>query len=126
MRVWWGMEPYQRQQFDYLLLTATERFVDRVVQRCAGHQPALDRLRADPQGEGIWLDSFVGALFQDFLLDNPAGACFVLQALARRRVRPPDPGPVEVMLQQMAVGAFAELLRLKAEESIEQQLSYQG
>jgi hypothetical protein len=120
------MEPYQRQQFDFLLLTATERFVDRIVQRCAGYQTALDRLRADPQDEGIWLDAFVGALFQDFLLDNPAGSCFVLQALARRRVIPPTPGPVEVMLQQMAVRAFADLLRLKAEEAIEQQLSYIG
>lgn len=118
------MEAYQRQQFDYLLLTATERFAERIVQRCAGHQQALQRLRADPQGEGVWLDTFVGAVFQDFLLDNPAGACFVLQALARRQIGAPTAGTVEAMLQQMAVRAFADLLQLKTEEAIEQQLSY--
>jgi hypothetical protein len=118
------MEAYQRQQFDFLLLTAAERFVERIVQRNDGHERALERLRADPQGEGIWLDQFVDAIFQDFLLDNPAGACFILQALPRRKLAPPEPGTVEQILQSLARRAFADLLALKVEEALEQQVGY--
>lgn len=113
------MELHQRQQFDFLLLTAAERFAERIVQRNEGPDKALLRLRADPQGEGIWLDAFVQALFQDFLLDNPAGACFVLQALARRSVPPPPTGSIEAMLGSMARRAFADLLAAKTEEMLE-------
>jgi hypothetical protein len=120
------MESYQRQQFDFLLLTVVDRFTERLVQRNEGHANALARLRADPQGEGVWLDAFVQAVFQDFLLDNPAGACFVLQALARRRISTPDAGSVETMLSAMARRAFADLLAVKTEEMLEQQASYEG
>jgi hypothetical protein len=118
------MEAYLRQQFNFLLITATERFVERIVQRSGGLEAALTRLRVDPQGGAIWLDEFVRALFQDFLLDNVAGACFVLQALARRQVDPPPPGRIEVILQQLALRTFADLLAVKAEEALEQQSSF--
>ena len=118
------MEPYQRQQFDFLLMTAVERYVERLVQRNEGGEAALARLRADPQGEGVWLDQFAQAIFRDFLLDNPAGACFVLQAMPRRRAPPPDAGPIEAMLQQLALRAFADLLGAKTEEALEQQVAY--
>ncbi|NWG21728.1 MAG: hypothetical protein HXY39_15590 [Chloroflexi bacterium] len=114
------MEAYQRQQFDLLLALAVERFVERLVQRNQGAGPALARLRADPQGEGVWLDQFVAAIFRDFLLDTPGGACFVLQALARRRLAAPEAGAVETMLQQMAHRAFADLLAAKSIEMLEQ------
>ncbi len=113
------MEAYQRQQFDFLLLTAVERFAERLVQRNGGAELALQRLRSDPQGEGIWLDQFTQAIFRDFLLDNPAGACFVLQALPRRQVAPPEGGTVEAMLQQLALRAFADLLGAKTIEALE-------
>jgi hypothetical protein len=45
------MELYQRQQFDLLIMMAVDRFVERIVQRCAGAETALARLRSDPQGE---------------------------------------------------------------------------
>ncbi|WP_322512847.1 hypothetical protein [Chloroflexus sp.] len=118
------MESYQRQQFDLLLMMATERFVERIVERCAGPEAALARLRADPNGEGIWLDRFVAAIFQDFLLDNPAGACFVLQALSGRTVPAPPAGKIEAMLQTMARQAFAGLLLMRTEEALEQMIGY--
>ncbi len=113
------MEAYQRQQFDLLLGIAVERFVERITQRCGGYEGALTQLRADPQGEGVWLDEFVQAFLRDFLLDNPAGACFVLQALERRRIAAPQPGTIGTMLGQMALRAFADLLAVKTEEMLE-------
>ncbi len=113
------MEAYQRQQFDFVLGIAIERFVDRIIHRCGSHEAALTRLRADPQGEGVWLDAFVQAFMRDVLLDNPAGACFVLQALERRQIAAPQPGTVGTMLEQMALRAFADLLAAKAEEALE-------
>ena len=118
------MEAYQRQQFDFLLMTAADRLVERITQRCGGPEPALERLRASPQGEGIWLDQFAQAIFRDFLLDSPAGACFVLQALSRRPAAAPAAGTIEAMLSQLALRAFADLLAAKAEELLEQQAGY--
>jgi hypothetical protein len=118
------VEAYQRQQFDFLLVTAAERFVERIVQRNEGAANALERLRANPQGEGIWLDAFVQAIFQDFLLDNLAGACFILQALARKSTPAPPVGTIEAMLISMARRAFADLLARKTEELLEQQIGY--
>jgi hypothetical protein len=120
------MEAYQRQQFDFLLFTAADRFVERIVQRNDGYENALARLRENPQGEGIWIDEFVQAIFQDFLLDNPAGACFVLQALHRRTVPAMPAGTVESTLNSMARRAFADLLQSKVEEALEQQSGYGG
>ena len=80
------MQLHERQQFDFLLLTAAERYVERLTQRNEGAVNALQRLKADPNGEGVWLDEFVNAIFQDFLLENAAGACFILQALGKRKI----------------------------------------
>ncbi|MEF3274990.1 MAG: hypothetical protein K6356_11455 [Chloroflexus sp.] len=120
------MELYQRQQFDLLLMMAVERFAERISERCAGPAIALERLRTDPQGDGIWLDRFVAAIFQDFLLDNPAGACFVLQALADRPLPTPalPADSIGVMLQTMARRAFADLLVMRTEEVLEQMIGY--
>ena len=119
------MDAHQRQQFDFLLAMAVERFGERLIQRNEGAANALDRLRADRNGEGIWLDQFVDALFEDFLLDNPAGACFILQALHRRSVALPEAeGTVEAILNSMARQAFADLLARKMEEALEQTVAY--
>ena len=122
------MELHQRQQFDFLLMTAAERFVDRLIQRNQGPAQALERLREQPNGPGVWLDDFVDALFQDFLLDNPAGACFVLQALAKRRLSDPLPqaDKVETLLQALARQLFGELLRSKVTEMLEQEALFTG
>ncbi len=122
------MELHQRQQFDFLLMTAAERFADRLVQRNQGPVQALERLKAEPNGPGVWLDEFVDALFQDFLLDNPAGACFVLQALARRRLAAPLPQAdrVEAFLVALAKQLFGELLRIKVTEMLEQEALFAG
>lgn len=117
------MELYQRQQFDFLLLTAVDRYVERLIQRNEGAENALRKLRQDPQGEGIWLNQFAEAIFQDFLLDNTAGACFILQSLAQQTVSAPNAGSIEKMLVAMAREAFADLLRRKTEEFLEQQAS---
>lgn len=118
------MELYQRQQFDLLIMMSVDRFVERIVQRCAGAETALARLRSDPQGEGVWLDQFVAAMFQDFLLDNHAGACFVLQAVAGRTLPALPAGKIEDTLQIMARRAFADILVMRSEEVLERMISY--
>ncbi|MBS1793847.1 MAG: hypothetical protein JSS81_08330 [Acidobacteria bacterium] len=116
------MELYQKQQFDFLLMSAAERFIDRIVQRSAGAANALEKLKADRNADGIWLDDFVAALFGDFLLDNTAGAVFILSALERRNIEFAGAGKIEKILSQMARRAFAELLHAKTIEALEQSI----
>ncbi len=121
------MDAHARQQFDFLLNAAIERFVERCEQRCGGPVPALARLRDDPNSEGVWIDEFVQALFTDFLLDNPAGAAFVLQALVRRPlpvVTTPSSN-IGDWMQRVAQQAFATVLATKTEEALEQRIAFQ-
>lgn len=118
------MELYERQQFDFLLTTAVARYVERLEQRNQGAANALARLRDNPEQDGIRLTEFVMALFADFLLDNPDGACFVLRAVPRRCVEPPATGTVAEILHAMATATFADLLKHKALERLEQHAAY--
>ncbi len=121
------MNPHERQYFDFLLLTAADRFVERITQRCEGEPNALAALRTDPYGEGVWIDHFTDAIFSDFLLDNTAGACFVLAALEKRAFPDIDrSGKVADVMGAAARRAFAELLTTKTIEALEQAMSYGG
>lgn len=117
------MELHQRQQFDFLLMTAVERFVDRVEQRNGSADAALALLQRDPNAQAIWLHEFVAAMFRDFLLDI-GGACFVLEAFPERTVESAA-GTAQTVLIAMAKAAFAGLLREKTEEALEQRLAFQ-
>lgn len=112
------MELHERQQFDVLLAQAGEAFIDRTVQRCAGQDNALRALEQDPNGEGVWLDDFVDAVFADWCLDNAEGAMFVLGALQRRHITLEADGPVADVLVRAAKAVFAELLYSKVRESM--------
>lgn len=116
------MELYQKQQFDFLLMTSAERFAERIVQRCAGQDNALARIKENPNAEGVWLDQFVEALFEDFLLNNTAGATFILSALERKNIEFSGRGKIEQVLQTMAKQAFGDLLHIKTIESLEQSI----
>jgi hypothetical protein len=121
------MELHSRQQFDFFFSASIERFIERIEQRCGGPVPALARLRDDPNSDGIWIDDFVAALFADFLLDNPAGSAFVIEALGRRPV-PVVTGNAATLgdwMQLIARQAFASLLAAKADEALEQRLAFQ-
>jgi hypothetical protein len=125
------MDLHQRQQFDFLLLTAAERFVARLEERHRGAAAALAALTAAPEGEGVWRGEFVDAIFQDFLLDNADGAAFVLRSLRTRPLDPhrgacADAGSVEDLLVALAKALFAELLLAKAVEALEQHAGYQA
>ena len=120
------MDLHERQQFDQLLQTAVERYVERLEQRNEGAEDALVRLRSDPQSEGIWLDKYVQAFFGDFLLNNADGAAFILRALPRRTIPSPPEGTVESMLRSMAASAFSALLQRKTEEELERRMSFQS
>ncbi|HEY0163681.1 MAG TPA: hypothetical protein VGB69_13455 [Edaphobacter sp.] len=122
------MELYERQQFDFLLQEAVERYVQRVEQRNQGALLALDRLRQDREGEGVWMSQFVDAIFEDFLLTNIAGAGFVMRALASRRVPELSSRPgqtVEQFVISSAKAVFSELFYQKTEECLEQHASFE-
>jgi len=114
---------HEKQQFDFLLAHAVERFVERLEQRNEGAENALGRLRSDPNGEGVWLNEFTRAVFRDFLLDNVDGYCFILCALSRRKGAAPNAGTVEESLAALAQQVFADLLSLKSQELLEQHLA---
>ncbi len=120
------MELYQQQQFGFLLQTATERFVARLEERFRGVEQALDQINTDPNAEGVWLNEFTDAVFEDFLLNNTGGYCFVLQALARQKTCEVAAGTVESTLGKLAKQLFADLLLQKTIESLEQHSGYQS
>jgi hypothetical protein len=121
------VDAHAHQQFDYFFNSAIERFVERIEQRCGGPVPALARLRDDANGDGVWIDEFVTALFADFLLDNAAGAAFVLQALSRRPVPVVTSAAANIgaWLELVARQSFASILAAKTEEALEQRLAFQ-
>ena len=61
---------------------------------------------------GVWLDEFVRAVQRDFLLDNTAGAAFVLGNCEKRTLTGEHSGTVETVLRELAVRAFADVLAL--------------
>ena len=75
---------------------------ERIVQRNEGLERALQRLTEDPEGEGIWLHAFVEQFFREELLDNPAGAVYILQALERRDVPSVPAGKIGDVLVRLA------------------------
>ena len=117
------MDLHEKQQFDFLLNTAVERYVERLEQRNGGAESALQRLRHDPESDGVWLTRFTQAIFDDFLLANVEGACFILKALAKRPAPALAAGKVEATLLAMAQHVFADLLRQKTDEALEQRSS---
>ncbi len=119
------MNPHEQQYVDSLLEVAVVRFCERVIHRNAGAKHALSKLRAAPNGEGIWLDQFVTSFFQEALLDNPAGSCMLLEGLARRPVPAfVAEATIGSLLQQLAQAAFAELVSSKVEEALERAMSF--
>lgn len=125
------MDLHERQQFDHLLHTATDRFVARLEERCRGPAAAASHLRADPAMSIATVEEFVAAIFRDFLLDNVDGAAFVLRALPKRPLaahRAPiaEAATVEEALEGLARGLFGELLLRKTLESLDQHAGYQA
>jgi hypothetical protein len=126
-----GMDFYQRQQFDFLLQTATERFVARLEERHRGPEAAAAALRSDPIATKGAIDEFVAAVFADFLLDNADGAAFVLRSLPQRPIAAHRDAivatvTVEESLTALARGLFGELLLVKTVEALDQHARYQA
>ena len=120
------MDLHARQQFDFLLGTAVERFVETLEHRNEGSANALAKLESNSNAEGVWLTEFVNAIFQDFLLDNVEGSCFVLQAVANRSHEALESGVVVDSLTSLAKQVFADLLLRKTKEALAQRSTYQS
>lgn len=121
------MDLHQRQQFDVLLGSAGEAFIERIVQRCAGQDRALALLLQDRNADGVWLDQFVDAVFADSCLENADGAAWILAALRARPAAPPaltGGSTVEQTLIAWAKATFADLLYAKVVESMQRASVY--
>jgi hypothetical protein len=123
-----SLPPHQQQQFEFLLHTAVERLSEKLAYRFSGTNAALLELTRDSAASHREINDFVEAVFRDFLLDNTAGAVFLLQAMDDRPAIPPDGERTTLSLQLVAMArtAFTELLRLKTEEALEQQSVFAG
>lgn len=135
------MNDHERMHIDGLVHDACDLLCETAIQRCGGPRNALSQLRDDPEGEGVWLSRFVGMFLAEHALDNEAGACAILEALARRPM--PEiatPGPSEApsdaasevrrptigeTLQRASSTAFRDLVRLKADEALERASVYE-
>lgn len=123
------MDLHEQQQFDFLLQTAVERLALRLMEQCRGAEPALERLGPSEDEPAEPVLQFVDALFADFLLDNAAGACFILQGMASAPVplpRQEEPASVEQHLVALAKAVLARLLHRKVRERLAQMSMYQG
>ncbi len=118
------MELHLRQQFELMLSEATGNFVERIVHRCGGEDEALRRLQEDPNSDGVWIEEFVNAFFEEHLLTSVGGACFVLEALERRSVPADAGGPVAEVVPRLARAAFADVLAVQAAQLIQRTLVY--
>lgn len=131
------MNDHERMHIDGLVHEACDLLCETAIQRCGGPRNALSQLRDDPDGEGVWLDRFVAMFLGEHALDNEAGACAILEALARRPMpevsapgpssapsgtRPPTIGEV---LKEASSAAFRDLVRLKADEALERASVYE-
>ncbi len=128
---------YERQQFEFFLQTAVERYVERLEQRFRGCEGAMNSLKQDPSGRSVWLEEFCEAVFEDFLLNNVEGACFILRALAQQNIAPssvrhetdlssPATLTVESLLKDLAKRQFSQLMYNKTLEALEQHTGYQA
>ena len=70
------MDLYSRQQFDFLLQTATERFVARLEERHRGPEAAAVALRSDPTAATVEeaLAALARGLFAELLLTKTVEA----------------------------------------------------
>lgn len=118
------MELHHGVYFNFLLNTAVERLTERISHRLGGTAAALQAIRENPEGEGVWLSGFVDAFFDDMLLSNTAGAVFVLEALEKRHAEAQPAGQIGETLQRMARQAFYDLLWQKSQEFLEQSVAY--
>jgi hypothetical protein len=118
------MELFLRQQFELMLQDATGNFTERIVHRCGGEDAALARLGEDPDGEGVHRTAFVQAFFEENLIDNLAGYCFVLEALERRTLPADSGGPVPDVLARLAKAAFADVLTTMTAQLIQRNQIY--
>lgn len=134
------MQLFEQQQFEFLMQTAVERFVERSEQRFQGAATALERWKQQPQQLADWLGGFCDAIFEDFLLNNADGACFVLRAMAQHQLQVSGSDPadkcqapaigehatVEGHLIELAKALFRRLLYRKTLETLELHSSYQA
>ena len=117
------MNDHERIHIDALIHEACDLLCQTSIQRLAGPTNVLRRLRHDPNGDGIWLNRFVAMSLAEHALDPDAGACTILEALSKRPMPTSEGKTIGDVLRSAARSAFAELVRMKADEALERAAS---
>lgn len=124
------MSPHEQLYLDSMLNLATERLVERAVHRAGSAAAARAAMTRDADAAPILLSSFVDRFFADAMLDNTAGACAVLQALADQPMPPASTlagsGEIGDGLRLLARATFASALAVKAEEALDRAASFEA
>ncbi|MBL9147946.1 MAG: hypothetical protein JNM94_04560 [Phycisphaerae bacterium] len=120
------MNPHERQYVDSLLGVAAERLVERLVHRAGSAIDARRRLSEPGGPDALGVPAFVDLFFADSLLDNPAGACVVLQAFADAPMPPVAGATIGPALVAASKAAFLEVLAVKVEEALDVAALYEG
>jgi hypothetical protein len=116
---------HERMHIDGLIHEACDLLCETSIHRCGGPRNALARLRNDPDGEGVWLDRFVKMFLAEHALNSEAGACAILEALARRPMPEAGGATIGEVILQASSNAFRELVRSKADEALERASIYE-
>lgn len=113
------MNDHERVHIDSLIREACDLLCQTSIQRCGGPTNALQRLRTDPDGDGVWLDRFVTMFLGEHALDTVAGACTMLEAHERRPMPEVRADTVGETLRLAGRATFADMVRRKADEALE-------
>ncbi|MEN1705072.1 MAG: hypothetical protein AAGJ54_06105 [Planctomycetota bacterium] len=120
------MNAHERVHLDSLVNEACDLLCETSIQRCEGPTKALQKLRSDPNGHGVWLDKFIGMFLSENAMDNLPGACAILEFGERRAMPAIDEKTVGKALLAAGEAVFTDLVRNKADQALEQASIHEG
>ena len=113
------MNDHERVFIDALIHEACDLLCETAIQRCEGPTNVLRKLREDPNSDGIWTDRFISMFLSENALNNDAGSCTILEALASRPMPSVEGKSISDVLKAASQAAFTQAVLFKADEALE-------
>lgn len=124
------MDDYQRIHIDNLVHEATDLLCETSIARCGGPTRALEALRSNADGDGIWLDRFVSMFLGEHALDGVSGAAVIVEAFEKRPASQAwsvaEAKTVGAQLTAVARELFGDRVKAKCDEALEQAAALEG